>query len=733
MKIGDYELRHQLNQGGMAQVWLAQRVWSDGKKKVAVIKMPRTSVMVDPRQMQMFLDEARLAMQLEHDNIVSVFDAGIHKGLPWIAMSYVPGRNVAELLRAVAQGANEFDFDVAAHVTRELGYALQYAHEYRCEGVAQNIVHRDVAAKNVMISGSGGVQLTDFGVASAVSIQSTSTHVKGTFRYMAREHALGHANAKSDAFGMGTVLWSLLEGKDFRWDIEQAGLINAAIDGYITPLTRQGVPPTLLQILHGLLEPDERRRMPIPRAVELLEAFPGRRTVLKKMLARYFGVEVLRSGHTSVGFKSSEELERAMKVVQITGEDSSPPPYSSAKSGLRESDTRKTRGAVDASAPAASRGAVPGQRTLVVPRLAVVDRAPEITATEQLPLGGRPMHADPPLDAGARMPGGGRPGAGVEADAQPPVQRPTPDTTLAPEPSPVGQDDSGTTHFATEPPMVDEPTEDTLRSPRGSAYGARPAVAMASIHSPTDERVVSASIRTSTSRSGIAAAMLVLALVLALSSVAGVMWLVLRDDSVVASESQREVPVPADAKVEVAEVVEVAEPAHQPEPKPRRRFVEDDTAASVSAANAASSGLVGSGANHTDVERPTAHREPPMPSFAAPVHVSSRAEPRPAAPAAKVTSPVSSSKARPRVSVRIALGFVPHAQIRLGRRTHTLTRKDEANLTVSAGRRTLRWRLMPTEPWRMKTIDFEEGHEHFILIESSGPKSSSTKANGERP
>ncbi len=674
MKIGEYELRHQLNEGGMAQVWLAQRLWKDGKRKAAVIKMPRTSVMLDERQVKMFLDEARLAMQLDHDNIVPVFDAGIHEGLPWLAMSYVPGRNVGELVREVALGGTEVDFDVAAHVTRELGYALQYAHGLEINGVHQQIVHRDVAPKNVMISGSGGVLLTDFGVASAVSIDSTANHVKGTFRYMAPEHALGHATAKSDAFGMGTVLWTLLEGKDFRWDVDPKAMVRAAVEGHITPLTRRGVPRMLVDVVHGLLHPDESKRMNITEAVERLEALPSQRSVLKRMLTRYFGAEVRRSGHTAVHFRGSDELDKAMRLAQVTAPAAANPAEAPSSPVVRESEVVDTPATAEVSVPAAIRPDVEpssGPAVAVTERLATTPADPGLPTAE---TAAPSRETSLPTDESVRS-----------------------DSRLAATPD-IVSDNAGPRHQSA-PPITAVPA--------------------------TDERLLSAVVAPRRRRIGLIIALAALGLLLGSASAIGLILQSRNDveDRPDAEPSGAAVAPAVGAHVvdpELAavaqpigfDVLEIPAPDQHTEPAPS----ETGTTNAPAEPSATASPVSGPSGGAPATSPPAA--TPPEP--ASPLAQPSKPSPRPKPPATP----------KVKVKVRFALSFVPRADIKVGSRVHTLGRGQDVHLQLPAGRRTVRWRLEPSDPWKKKTLALSAGHDHFVLVESKGPRMSSTKTKG---
>lgn len=679
MKIDDYELRHQLNKGGMAQVWLAQRRWTDGKAKAVVIKLPLSQVMSDERQKRLFLDEARVMMQLDHANIVPVFDAGLHEGMPWLAMRYVPGRNVSELVRAIVRTGHDMDFAIAAYVARNVAYALRYAHGYEIEGVSQNIVHRDVAAKNVMISGAGEVLLTDFGVASALSIESTNKHVKGTFRYMAPEHALGHAGQKSDAFGLGTILFSLIEGKEFRWDIPPDQIIHAATSGHITQLLRQDIPARLRAVVEGLLEYDEHKRMSIEQAVTLLEEFPGRQTALSKLMGRYFGAaEMRRSGHTSAHFQASADLDQAVKIGQVlrgarhdvapdtamersAAEEQPPAEHRNEQpQGAWQDELDGTEGTVDVSVPAAVRRR-PDERTEHLTRESS-SPAPAVPPTERLPF-----DAAPPLSA-------------PRADSWPP---------------------SATTYRE---PGASSESSVAKSSAHGEvmAFAARPADSAPVVSAgPTDP----ASVETSRRRLFLVPLASLLA-VLLVGGTAMLVWHLRGEDepSAAAQSTSPEAPTEPPVAVAARPTLAKAEPE-----------------------------IVDPAAIEAEGDPPFPSTQPEVPSEVEadpkpPVGVRAEREledvaddPSPTAAPSDVPQKKAPTKPVPKVSLRIALGFIDQAQVRVAGRTYSLTKaRAEVTVSVPTGARAVRWRFDPSAPWRRKTVDFRARKDYFILVKSSG-------------
>jgi len=317
MKIGPYELVRELGRGGMAQVFLAKKEWPDGSRRSCVVKCPDSSASIDELKLRQFLEEARLSMKMEHDNIVTVFDTGVHEKLPYIVMSYIAGRNLAVVSEAVAR-TDAWDVEIAVHIVREIAFALSYAHDFSIEDVPQKVVHRDVASKNVMISGTGGVLLMDFGVATSLETRSSGIHIKGTLPYMAPEHYLGKADQRSDVFGLGGIFWELLAGRPFRDGLQGPALIEAVVSGVMQPLARR-VPSDVLRVLEGMLEPQAANRIRLRDVLLSLKNYPNQRLAIAALMAQYFGSNVRASGHSAAHFAAPKELMNTMAVVQAGG------------------------------------------------------------------------------------------------------------------------------------------------------------------------------------------------------------------------------------------------------------------------------------------------------------------------------------------------------------------------------------------------------------------------------
>lgn len=201
----------------MGEVWLAKSRGAAGFEKTLVIKRILPHLASDPEFHERFVEEGRLVVQLTHGNIVQVYDLGIADGETFIAMEYVDGFDLRDLIRRAPEPSRPFPPSLALHVVEELSAGLAYAHERTDErGHPLNIVHRDISPSNVMVSRDGAVKLLDFGIARSASTISRSVGgtLRGKFPYMSPEQARGDAlDPRSDLFGVGTLAYEMLTGK----------------------------------------------------------------------------------------------------------------------------------------------------------------------------------------------------------------------------------------------------------------------------------------------------------------------------------------------------------------------------------------------------------------------------------------------------------------------------------------------------------------------------------------
>jgi eukaryotic-like serine/threonine-protein kinase len=209
-QIGKYQILDRVAVGGMAELFKAQLIGQLGFEKLVAIKKILPHLAGDQSFVEMFIDEARITAQLDHRNIVSVFELGTDADTPYIAMQYVDGLDVLALLRECARAQIRLPPELAALIARDVLDALDYAHNaYDVHGRPLSIVHRDISPGNVLLSWRGDVKLTDFGIARAAERRhkTEAGTLKGKYGYMSPEQVSGgDVDARSDLFSIGILL-----------------------------------------------------------------------------------------------------------------------------------------------------------------------------------------------------------------------------------------------------------------------------------------------------------------------------------------------------------------------------------------------------------------------------------------------------------------------------------------------------------------------------------------------
>ncbi|MCO4746037.1 MAG: protein kinase [Proteobacteria bacterium] len=219
--FGKYELLERIATGGMAEVYLARSFGVAGFEKRLVIKRIREEHAEDPRFISMFINEAKIAVHLNHPNVVQVYDLG-RVGPSWyMAMEHLHGRDLTRLVKTLRAVEERLPLPVAVHIVAESCRGLHYAHSVSApEGTVLGLVHRDVSPHNLVVTFDGSVKLVDFGVARVINTQLGSEKSKGSGRpgggkyaYMSPEQANGEeVDPRSDIFSAGIVLWELIAG-----------------------------------------------------------------------------------------------------------------------------------------------------------------------------------------------------------------------------------------------------------------------------------------------------------------------------------------------------------------------------------------------------------------------------------------------------------------------------------------------------------------------------------------
>ena len=281
-RIGRYALYDAIASGGMATVHLGRLLGPVGFSRTVAIKRLHRQFAKDPSFLAMFVDEARLAAQVRHPNVVSTLDVVATDGELFLVMDYVEGESLARLLKRASADVDAVPVPIASSIVLGLLYGLHAAHEAKNEGGSPlGIVHRDVSPQNVLVGIDGISRVADFGVAKAARrIQETDVgHLKGKIAYMAPEQVtLGEVGRRADVWASGVVLWETLAGRRlFRGDNAFDVVRRIKSEEIPPPSTlRPNVPQELDDLVARALNRDPERRYPSCRefAIDLEEAAP---------------------------------------------------------------------------------------------------------------------------------------------------------------------------------------------------------------------------------------------------------------------------------------------------------------------------------------------------------------------------------------------------------------------------------------------------------------------------
>jgi serine/threonine-protein kinase len=236
-KLGRYEPIRKIAAGGMATVYLGRVVGEGGFERLVALKVMHPHIASDPDFVAMFLDEARLAARIRHNNVVSTIDIQKTDAAMFLVMEYVDGPTLQELRKHLKTRAERVPVGIVLRVFIDILSGLHEAHELRDNaGKPFHLVHRDVSPHNILIGRDGAAKLTDFGVARAEARLSMTRggQLKGKIAYMAPEQILGEPiDRRSDVYAAGVCMWEALAGKR---------LFRAPNDGALVHLVLQGKP-----------------------------------------------------------------------------------------------------------------------------------------------------------------------------------------------------------------------------------------------------------------------------------------------------------------------------------------------------------------------------------------------------------------------------------------------------------------------------------------------------------
>jgi serine/threonine protein kinase len=422
--LGRYQVLKPLAKGGMAEVLLARTIGLGGFARHVVIKRIRVEHGSDQKQIDMFLDEARLVAALHHRNIVQVHDIGEEDGKYFIVMEYVHGRDTRELLKTVKDNKAQIPLEHVITIVTAAAAGLHYAHEQRgADRKPLGIVHRDISPGNILLGFDGGVKVVDFGIAKAAQrmIDTQAGEMKGKVGYMSPEQCkMQPLDRRTDVFLLGIVLYELVTVRRlFKADTRYATM-SQIVDGAVPSpsAARSDLPPELERImLKALAKTPEERFQTADELRVALEAFAKSAgltispNALSDYLKEQFG-EVPEPWHVdeAVPHPPAEVIERIRNSSQLIAVQRPSQPMPAAK----PIET------VEAPAAPAAQAATKSTQ----PELEAIKAAKPVVA-------GEPAGPDPELEAEERASAAAAPAAAEPAADTPAVAKPAPDKPAA--------------------------------------------------------------------------------------------------------------------------------------------------------------------------------------------------------------------------------------------------------------------------------------------------------------
>ncbi len=269
--IGRYRLLQKIAKGGMAEVFAARSYGAHGFEKTVALKRILPKFGRDPQFVRMMVDEAKISVLLNHQNIAQILELGEQDGDYFIVMEFVPGQSLSAVVKRLREDGGRLPTLESCFVVVELLQGLHAAHIQRdASGKPARIIHRDVSPQNTLLSFDGHVKVIDFGIARARDrLEATEVGtIKGKLRYLAPEmidpgrfHPDGDFDHRVDVFAAGIVLWELVSGRTLFPGDDEMKVYDDITDGVTPDLHKEGLcDAALMRILHKALERDLSRR-----------------------------------------------------------------------------------------------------------------------------------------------------------------------------------------------------------------------------------------------------------------------------------------------------------------------------------------------------------------------------------------------------------------------------------------------------------------------------------------
>ena len=264
--VRNYQIVAQLTTGGMGTLFVGRRVGVAGFAQPVAIKVIHPHLWYETRFREAFIDEALLASRISHPNVVRVDELGEERGIYFLAMEYVHGCSLAELLQTLVQNRRGLAVPVSTAIAIRVADGLHAAHQLTDDQDRPlGLVHRDVSPQNVLMGFGGQVKLCDFGIAKARSSRSGTGvgSLKGKIRYMSPEQAHGWPlDHRSDVYALGLVLWEMLTRRRAFRKTEDLAVLEDVRNPHLPPPSTlaRGISPELDRVVQRALAKDAASR-----------------------------------------------------------------------------------------------------------------------------------------------------------------------------------------------------------------------------------------------------------------------------------------------------------------------------------------------------------------------------------------------------------------------------------------------------------------------------------------
>lgn len=319
--LGRYSLVDIIARGGMAEVYLATTSADSHLRKTVAIKRILRQYSQSSEFIKMFYDEAKVALQLKHKNIVTVYDFGIDRGHPYLVMEYLPGKSLQYLKTRLLESQKQIPVEHVLFLMKEIASGLSYLHRLVDEesGLPMNLTHRDVTPQNIIIGSHGDIKIIDFGVAKS-SLSESVTQVgviKGKYGYLSPEQLHSALlDGRSDIYSLGVIFWELLLNRrlfNFQSELEYVSQLK---DFRASPelVAGEWIDEDLKPIILRMLQPQREDRY--QSAQELLQDLT---TVLNQRLPGYTELQFAQFIREWIPFEPLS-ISQSVKTPSVSSE-----------------------------------------------------------------------------------------------------------------------------------------------------------------------------------------------------------------------------------------------------------------------------------------------------------------------------------------------------------------------------------------------------------------------------